>query len=247
MNSLITLKNHLRIFHFFGAWPTETQLTVAAILYHFKTLLLFSFIGLLFPISQLACIFFVETVKSRVEVLVISSSVVVVIMKAINLYSNQMKMLELLHLIESMEKQITKSNHQAKFNCIIVSCRRLFSTYMIAYMCTVSSIVLQAIFSTRDKRSWSSTYHYPYELAKIPAVYFGVLVFQGISNFCICFFAVAADTYGVVLTHILLGHVDVFGLRLREMGQARGGKSADTFYEEIVYCCKSYIHILRLL
>lgn len=214
----------------------------SSICYNIRTILVLLLIGITFPVSQISGIFFMTTLNQVVECLIILSSVIVVILKGINLYTQQNKMLELLRSIEKTEKSIILPSHQDKFKEIFRSCRRIFNSYMIGYMFTIFSLVLQAIFSSRDKRSWSSTYIFPYDFAQRSDVYFGVLVFQGLSNICVCLFAVAADTYGVVFTQILVGHVDVLGARLSQLGRS---KDSILLYKEIIDCCKSYITILR--
>lgn len=244
MNSLVLLKHHFSLFHFFGAWLRETDSPLSRISYNSKTIFVFLFIGITFPLSQISCMFFMTTLNQVVECLIILSSVVVVILKAVNLYIQQKKMLELLKSIKETEKEIVLSSHQDKFIGIFRSCRRIFNGYMISYMFIIFSLVLQSFFSSRDKRSWSSTYIFPYEFAQKLEVYFSVLVYQGLSNVFVCLFAVAADTYGVVFTQILAGHVDVLGARLSRLGERKNTRSVE-LYKEIIECCKSYIIILR--
>ncbi|XP_055322119.1 odorant receptor 33a-like [Sitodiplosis mosellana] len=175
---------------------------------------------------------------------VITSSVVVVVVKAIALFTTRKGLNEFLEIIKSLDSEIHDESHIFQMNKTIKIGHRLYISYLYPYISTCVLLVFQTIYSKPETRMWSSTYAYPFKWAQRTNVYVGGLFLQGIANTCIVLFAVAADTYGVVMLQILSTHIDILQDRLKCLGQAKE-LSSDEHFNQLISGCKTYENILR--
>lgn len=242
MDSLLALKYHFKTFSLFGVWlKNEAE---NSRLYHFWTVIIFIVLGVLFPLSQIVNIIFVNSVTEMVDRSVITSSVVVVVIKALNLYANRKRLTELLNQLTDLDGEINELSHIQHINLAIKFGHRLYFTFLYPYISTCVLLVFQTIYSRPEIRLWSSTYEYPFEWAHQTHIYVIGLFIQGIANTCVVIFAVAADTYGVVLIHLLSKHIVILQDRLECLGQ-NANQSANEHYNELIFCCNVYEWILK--
>lgn len=242
MDSSKALKYHFKTFTMAGLWPKEGAGSFH--FYHIWTVVVFLVLGLLFPFSQILNIFFANSIMEMVDRSVITSSVVVVVIKALSLYANRKGFSEFLELLQELDGEITEVSHITQLNSAIKVGHRLYFTYLYPYVSTCVLLIFQTIYSRPEIRLWSSTYAYPFEWAQQTHIYVSGLFIQGISNTCIVIFAVAADTYGVVLIHIVSTHISILHDRLERLGKSEN-QSTDEHYNELIQCCKIYERILR--
>lgn len=245
MDSLELLRNHINTFKLFGLWP-YFQLK-PSLWYRLWSFITFITIGILFTLSLILSVFYSSSVDKIVDNLIITSSVVVVILKGINLFVNKSKLLELFQLLHRIDSQIHEEKHLSKFSIIFRDCRYLYTAYLYTFMPTVIMLIFQVIFSRPERRMWNSTYLYPYDWAKDPYAYYGGIVFQGISNCCVCYFAISVDTYGIILIKILEGYVEILCDRVQKLGKKDVLAMVPThlLYSDLINCCKSYENLLR--
>lgn len=243
MDSTKSLKYQLKTFRILGAWKKPSKFSI---FYTIWTMILFVIVGFLFPLSQILSIFFASSISEMVDRMVITSSVVIVVVKAINVYTKQEKLQEFFHVIKRLDKKITEEAHIAQFNEIIKFSQQMYFSFFYSFLSTCVVLVFQTIYSKPSRRLWSSTYSYPYEWAQHPYVYVGGLFFQGIANTIVVLFAVSTDTYVAIFNHVLAGHIDVLNDRLQHLGDKEFAVDADKYhYDELVQCCRIYRDILR--
>lgn len=243
MDSAEAIKYQLITFRIFGTWQKPSKFSI---FYTIWTLTLFIFVGILFPLSIMLSVVFSNSISEMVDRMAIASSVIVVIVKAINVYKEQKKLEEFFHVAERLDKEITENDHISMFNGMLRFSQQIYFTFFYSFLSAWSMLVFQAIYSRPSSRLWSSTYSYPYEWAHHPYVYAGGLFFQGISNACIVIFSISTDTYVAVLNNVLAGHISILNNRLKRLGHTEVKVDSEKYhYEELVRCCRIYQDILR--
>lgn len=242
MDSSKALKYHFKTFTFVGLWPKSS--IRYPFLYIFWAVIVWLILGIFYPLSLILNLIFAESIFEMAERLVITSSVVVLVIKAINLISNRNGLRQLFVQLKELDDGISDELHVAEMQSVIQISHRLYFSFLCSYISTCVLLVFQAIFSKPETRMWSSTYSYPYDWAHLSYVYVSGIFFQGISNHCIVVFAVAADTYGVILIHILAAHINILHSRLERLGKCVRQSGREQYYD-LIYCCKVYEKILR--
>lgn len=205
---------------------------------------MFFILGILFPISLILNFFFVDSIIEMVDRSVITSSVIVVVLKALNLYATRSGFDEFLKIIKILDGEIHEESHIFQMNATIKLSHQLYFCYLFPYVSTCGLLAFQTLFSAPANRLWQSTYSYPFKWAQNNQIYTSGLFIQGFANTCIVFFAVAADTYGVILIHILSTHINILQERLKILGKPKHFTAEDNF-NQLIYCCKIYENILR--
>lgn len=241
MDSSKALKYNLRTFTFVGLWPLKSLRY--PFLYNFWAVIVWLILGILYPCTLILSLFFADSIYEMAEHLVLTSSVVVLVIKAINLLLNRKELRQLFGQLEELDGDIREEPHVAQMQALILMSHRLYFSFLCPYIFTCVLLVFQAIFSSPETRMWSSTYSYPFDWAHFTYIYVSGIFFQGICNFFIVFFAVAADTYGVILIYILVAHIDILHRRLERLGKCYH-KAGSEPYGDLIYCCKAYEKIL---
>lgn len=242
MDSSKALKFHIKTFRVAGVWPSETS--SRSLLYDIWTVLVLIVLGFFFPISQILNIFFAHSIMEMVERLVITSSVVVVVLKGMAIYSTRKGLNEFFEINKGLDSEIRDDSQILQMNKTIKIGHQLYFSYLYPYISTCVLLVFQTIYSKPESRMWSSTYAYPFEWAQQTNIYVGGMFVHGIANTCIVIFAVAADTYGVILLQILSTHIDILQERLKFLGYAKE-LCDDEHFNQLICRCKSYESILR--
>lgn len=165
---------------------------------------------------------FVQSMNQVVDNLVITSSLIMASVKGIIVFLNQRKLKRLFSMLEELDIGIKSSAEEAMFEGIFAESRTLLRMFLVAYLSAWSCLASQMWWSNTDQILWSSTYLYPIDALQARSIYLGVLIYQCFSNLCICVIDTSADTYGVILNHILGGHIEVLGMRVRQLGQGYG-------------------------
>ena len=237
MDSQSVLKYHILVFKFGGLWPTED----ASFLYHIYSLAMFIFVYIGFPLSQIWCVLFVDSVEKVVDQLVLTSTVWMASIKAVNLYSHKRSLQKLFGMLMQLDSRVHGLNEQQQFEPIYKISRLLFNAFLVAYLSAWGCIGLQIIWAPPEKVVWTSTLLYPYGWAQGETIYKIGLAYQAASNFYLCIFDAAIDTYGVILLNILGGHIDTLGARLRGIGYSKvDAKSSLKSNAELLTCIKTY-------
>lgn len=242
MDSLKALKYHFKTFQVAGVWPSKNE-HQDFLLYRIWTVVIFLTLGFLFPISQILNIFFANSIIEMVDRSVITSSVVVVVVKGMALYTTRKGLNDFFETIKGLESEIYDESHITKMNKTIKIGHQLYFSYLYPYISTCVILIIQTIYSKPESRMWSSTYAYPFEWAQRTDIYVGGLFVHGFANTCIVIFAVAADTYGVILIQILSTHIDILQEHLKCLGNARELSTVGHF-NQLISHCKKYESIL---
>lgn len=213
MDSLKVLKYHVIIFKLFGLWPSENP-SIWSRLHSFFVITVI-FIG--FPGTLFLSMTFVSSLQQVVDILVITSSLAMAGIKGVNVFYQKWKLIEIFKIIKELDRDCDYDIEKKYFTDIFKESKLLFRLFMWAYLLAWTFLGLQSVGSKRGQGLWLSTSLFPFKFAEDKTLFYIVLVHQGISNFCICIIDATVDTYAVILSHILGGHVEVLGLRLRSV------------------------------
>lgn len=240
MYSVDPLKLHVAIFRWCGFWPHEN----GSCLYDCWSVIFSVVVAIGFPLTQLVCVAFVDSMDKIVEHLVLSSTVVMASVKGFNVLIQKRKLVRMFSILDEMDENVAidKAKYIKIFKNVAKRSRMMNSAFLAAYITSWSILVLQVIFSRVENREWSSTYLYPSAYWRQPSIYWSVLIFQAVSNLILVIEDAAVDTYAVVLLDILGGHIDALKIQLREFGADRND-SID--YKSLVHFCKNYRSIIR--
>lgn len=242
MDSRIVLKWHIRVFKLCGLWPPEH----GSILYNIWAIIFTLIVNIGFPVSQVVCVLWVDSVNAAVDLLVITSTVIMAVIKGLNVLVKKKTFVELLHLMKELDASITSAEYEKFFKRKLSHSNRLLLLFCLNYIGSWTCLTIQVIMSDPADRLWSSTFLYPNEFLHIRSIYIGGIIFQAISNLFLVFVDIVVDTYGPSLLHILEGHIEVLSEHLQELG-ARCYKSENFNRQEIrlINLCKNYLLVIR--
>lgn len=238
------LKYHILMFRVCGLWPNEK----GSWLYDCWSTIFVVVVAIGFPLSQLVCVLFVDSVDAIVEHLVLSSTVVMATVKGINVLIQKRKLVQLFGILNQLDENVAikKRKYQEIFDAIRKNCNNISLLFVAAYGVAWLILVLQAVFSNAGSSSgWSSTYLYPSEYLHKPSIYIGGLVYQATSNLLLCVLDAVVDTYSVILVNILVGHIDILKIQMQEFDAKERSKNDPNQYKSLIQFCKNYDTILR--
>lgn len=240
MNSRLVLKWHIIVLKWCGLWPPEG----GSILYNIWIVIFSLFINFGFPISQVICVLWVESVNSAVDHLIITSTVIMAVIKGFNALAKQKSFYELFDLMKELDSTVTPEEYDKIFKQKFLVSDRLLLLFCVNYMASWTSAVVQEIMSHPSKRLYSSTYYYPSEFLHDPRIYLGGVIFQLFANLLLVFVDIVVDTYGASLMLVLDGHIEVLGQRFQQLRQNESQSNKDQ-KKTLVVLCKKYLLIIR--
>lgn len=245
MYSLDILKNHIIIFRYCGFWPDEKS----SWLYVCWSIIYTAIVCICFPISQLVCVFFVDSVDAIVDHLLLTSTLIMASVKGINVMVQKRKLVQLFNTLNAMDENVAVENRKYEeiFQPIMKNSQQLNKICFGAYLSSWIILVMQVIFSSADKRGggWSSTHFYPSAFLRQQSIYVNGLFYQAASNLLIIVMVGAADTYPIILLNILSGHIDVLKIQLQEFDASEELKNDSNVYRSLVRFCETYKNVLK--
>lgn len=244
MDSQNVLKWHIKVFKFTGLWTPIDR----SILYAIWSTFCIVMVYLGYPISQLITLFYVNTVTTAVDRLVMTSTIVMAAIKALNVLTKRRTFMKLFHLMTDLDDTITPKEHEAVFKGIFRDSNRLFVLFFVNYIVAWICVDFQSIMSDPERKLYPSTYFFQNEFLNQRPIYVGVMVYQAISNLFLIISAIAVDTYGSSLLHILGGHIDLLHRRLQRL--AKNCKKIDEYKHQkeiLVELCERYLRIIRFV
>lgn len=99
MDSRLVLKWHIRVFKLCGLWPPKGGSILYSIWVVFFTLT----VNIGFPISQLICVLWIDSVNAAVDNMIITSSVIMAVVKGLNVLAKKKTFVELLQLMKELD------------------------------------------------------------------------------------------------------------------------------------------------
>lgn len=202
------LKFNIFVFKIFGFWNKNNSLWK-----HF----FFIAVCVLFPISLAIVVPYVDTLDTLLDHLLNTVSLFMVSIKAFNVIVRQKEFEELFQSMDSINQSV---NH-VEFNSFYQQTKNLghkiVKGFLTFYAMTWMNLVVETIFSSPEERIWSSTYLIPIDVLHQPIIYYGILLYQGVSNILMALICATVDTYAIIFMRGLECAIDIVRLRLRSM------------------------------
>lgn len=242
MDSRLVLKWHLRVFQICGLWSAEN----GSILYSTWMIIFTTFVNIGFPLSQLICVLWVDSIEAVVNNLIIASSIFLAAIKGMNVLAKKKYFIQLLHLMKELDDGITTEEYAKIFKPKFMQSNQLLILFCANYVGSWIFVAIQVIISNPAERLWSSTYLYPNEYLHQSTIYIGGIIFQSVSNFFLVFVDVAVDTFPAILLHMLTGHIELLSKHLQVLGKDCSRAYEYQSQEKILFkLCKKYVIIIR--
>lgn len=218
MDPLKVLKHQIFIFKVFGIWSKNRK-----VLNYFHIFFAFYFISIVFIITLLISLLFVNTMKQVIDHLIVLNSSILAFLKGLVIYFKHSKHMELFEIIEKLD---VETNLQSRQELIIVRKVKKLSDilsygFAACYVFAWISLAVQSIFGGSEQMFWPSTSFFPGEISENRMVFWVVFVFQAFSGLVLVFALFASDTYGIIMIIILNGHIDVLSLRISNLGYGK--------------------------
>lgn len=207
MDSSTVIKYQMKIFKIFGLRPSDSS-NIFLFIWSF---IVFILAGLGLVISQGISMLFASSLNDFIEQLLLFCTTSTVALKIIVFYFNQKSLTKVLLILRESDKNIKTGQDFDMMNDVYKICSRITTFYTIVYCGTISSMFCQLPFLAREELTWKSTSLLPYQCAKDPKVYYGVLISQAVGNTINCSISWAIDTYGLLLTLLLSKHFEILG------------------------------------
>lgn len=241
MDSLSVVKNPFRILQLSGVWYPIEPSNFVRYLFSLWTLVNVFVFNIAFTLIEVSNTFYTNSIDEMVDHLMITSTIFVTILKAINVLLHRKSILELFDLIRELDNDV-ESMHRKIFIPVLKISKFLFYAFLISYLCSLSLVFLQTIFSEPQDRLYSSTHFYSNEVLHVPSIYNGVLIFQMIANGSSCFMDIGLDVYGIILIFVLCGHIDVLRKQFLSLGSEAGEMMSCNIMRKL---CRRYETVLR--
>lgn len=247
MGSLEVFKWHIKIFKVCALWPPEG----GSRLYSFYVFIYFLLVNTLFSFSQVICVLFVDSIDAVVDQLLLSCSEIMVSLKAYNFYFKYKPFVEMLRILEDLDKTITLDEHKQLFAPAKKRSNILVLFFLVNYGICWSFLVLQTVLAEPENRIWTSQMLiYPIEY---PIIYNSGLIYQSVASCLMIISDTALDTYGVSLIDVINAHIDGFKKQLSTLGHSvkksieNKTTEKDKINQEIalIRLCKKYNLILK--
>lgn len=214
------LKTNMFYFRLSGMWPPLKT----SYLYHLLTIFILAVIEIGSPLTQLINVIFVGSLADFMDQLLVSTTMVASTVKGVNFYMQQRKLRQVFQLHKRMldrpdigfnDGDDVALQKVVRFNVFI--CK----FFLCMYGCGITTVTLQVIFSSPEKRLWPSTYFLPFEFGKDPTIYLAGLIFQGFSEFWFCVWNAVEDTYPIIMILMLCNHMEKLQNRLCRLGRMK--------------------------
>lgn len=207
MDSSTVIKYQMKMFKIFGLRPSDPS----SVLLFIWSFIVFVLAGLGLVISQGIAMLFASSLNDFIEQLLLFLTTSTVSLKMIVFYFNKKSLTKALLMLREADGNLKTHQDFDMMNDVHKICSRITIFYTCVYCGTISSMFCQLPFLAKEELTWKSTSLLPYQCAKDPRVYYGVLIFQAIGNSMNCAISWAIDTYGLLLTLLLSKHFEVLG------------------------------------
>lgn len=228
---------HIKMFKVFGLWPPKDN----PVPYIIWSVAVAIFVFIFHSLFKLSSVIFVISVDDIIRILLMSSAIVTISLKALIVRVKTDTFSNLLDSMKDMDGRIQLNEYQKYLEPLIKKSRLIFTGFTIFSYLSWVSLIHQIIITPPEERVYLSTYYYPYESLRQPMIYIGGLVYEAIANFFLVPIFVALNFSGVMMLCILVGYINILCERLRSFGnyKLKNEKS------ELIDICEMYLGISR--
>lgn len=211
MNSLQSMKYHILLWQFCGLWPPKHNPNWYRI-YGFIFYLIFF---ILFPLSLIIKLFFVDNFNELIETMLPCFSVALASVKGFNVFMKQIKFFELFDVMEKLDVAVQTTEQRLILKNVLNSSQNLFNLSCFFYVLSLTSAFIAVFRADERILIWPSWY--PFDWKTNDYIYYTILMYQYISNFFVVLIDSSVDSYGAGLNNVLGGHIDILGVRLKNI------------------------------
>lgn len=238
MDSEKVLEWHKKDFKFYGVWPRENPTVFQFV----HALLFYTIFIVMFTVSAVICVFFCNSIDAMVDNLLLSTTFVMVSIKAFNMLATKRTFFNVFRTLKELDATVTTDEHRQIFVPIFERSAFIFKCIFVQFLVNGILIVAQVLLSKPELRILSSTYLYPGEFWHNPIIYNAGIYFQLISCIFQATLDSAFDTYVGALLDLLDGHITALGRRFRALGNLTIEAELKL---SVILACKKYVLILE--
>lgn len=232
----LEFRSYVIVMRVMGAWPTTDNSSS----YKWLRIAVYLFVGIQLPLSLFVNIFYVNSTVAALDYSFTSLVCCATMLKTIVLYWHRDNIRELFRshagLVRGVEQKTAYHNRIGRQNFIIHAA--LTALYAMSYCYEI----VQVICVPPEKRTFSSTAHYPWKLTGNRTVFLIVLIVQSVDAAILVVSLSLHDSFPLSFMNTGCGHLGELKLRLQRLGSTNN--DAD-FYKEVVECCQRYENCLR--
>lgn len=240
-----SFRSHMFVMRSTGIWSMPND----PLWYDLLTIVLFFFIGFLYPLSEFINIFFVDTVEKAMDHSFLSLTCWSTAFKAGVFYWRRDSIRELYRIHAEFLR--TANHHSAPdINSRIVRVNiRVHRNISTLYVLGWCGFVAQTMLSPPGDGMLSSTGRMPFDFTQRRSVYWTVMIYQMVSNLCLSVWAANEDAFSIALMNTLYGHMAQLKDRLQHLDREYSPDvNADRdfwFYKSLIECCQRYEDCLK--
>lgn len=138
--------------------------------------------------------------------------------KAWLIIRDQRMMHELFHIMDALDSYVLSDNYRLVIKQAVKRVQLLAWILGVGYFCSASGLCLAAILSNDRVLVWTFWLPFDYQQSKI--VYRMVLTYQVFVSYYMGFILLAVDVYSGTMYIMLSAHLDVLGMRLKDLGNS---------------------------
>lgn len=146
--------------------------------------------------------------------------------KAWLIIRDQRLMHELFQLMDELDSYVVGDKYRLVIKKAVKRVQLLARILGVGYFCSASALFLAALLSNDRVLIW--TFWLPFDYQQTNMVYLIVLTYQMFVSYYMGFILLAVDVYSGTMYIMLSAHLDVLGMRLKELGHST---------PEFLMCC----------
>lgn len=237
-----TMRAHFFLWRFCGLLPRPNDnplYTLYSRTMHLNSMLFVGFILLSFRAAT--------SLADCIQVLLLSTTFVLIIVKAFIFRTNYARVLDTLRLMRKLElTTVDRPTERKLLRGCYGWCRRML--VLMSFFCYFGclSIAIEPLMGG-EKLIYPSLY--PFDWLSSRTLYYVTFFYQVFSNVTIVVFFPTADVYGPVMYLHLATYVEILCGRLQELGgcggEMMGGGRGDVNRQELIECVKYHSMCLR--
>lgn len=232
------VRSHVFVMCASGIWQTGVESRP----FKWLTFALFIVIGIIFPLSLFANVFFVSSIEEAMDHVFLSLSCWATAFKTAVIYWRRDSIRELFRIHAKLTRDTIRN--AKSIDGVNFGIHAYFTFIYCLEWCT---FVVQTSFSAPELALHPSTSRLPYNVADLRSIYWAVLVYQIWCHFVIVVVAAMEDTFYIALMNMACSHVDELEERLKTLGtEFVSGVDRDVqFYRDLIAYCERYENCLR--
>lgn len=230
-------QSHVFVMRVTGTWPTTDD----SRWYKLLTISFFLFVGIMWPLCFFGNMLYanntIDEVMMQLFAVIMACTITI---KGVAIYWHRDSIRELFRI----HTELLRNDSLQRLHRIGRRNFRVHTTLTAFYLLAWLNDVVQIYYLKPEERSYSSTAHYPHDIARNRAVYLTVLVLQASGSVGAVLWLGVQDTLPYALLNTVCGHVAELKTHLENL---RADDGDSMFNKELIRCCERYENCLKLV